>query len=252
MAVREGGVEAERVRTRKGAVKGSYKLALPGTKVEGARPRRREQHRVELTCEAGSVLATARVVARRGHGADTGRMQLELPRNAPPGIYRGTVPALDGEIPVSMVVPVRQQLQVEPAHVVREIDRDGTERAELMLTNTGNVPLEIQHPSAVILEPRDRSCRVLRGALGLIDEDKALGPLDALVRAAAESTRADTALATRIEGAPFTLAPGETRCATLTMRVRAPSRGVYRARIAIAGARVRIEVHAHHSDRGES
>lgn len=244
--------EPHRLRLRTSATKASFRVPLDNPSESRLRLRRRDPVPVELVSEAGRVVATARIAGKAAAGASSeAKLSVELPPTAPPGRYVGTVTAGASKVPVVVHVPVKRSLAVLPDTVFVEVARDGNEKAELLLVNDGNVPIEVGHPAAVVLEPRDRSCRILRRALVLTEEEKGIAPLDALVRASAESTKADTLLAARIEGAPFVLEPGESRHVVLTLRIRIASRGVHRARLAIAGTRVRIEVHAHHVPGGE-
>ena len=155
--------EPRRLRLRSSATKASFRVPLENPSESRLRLRRRDPVPLELVSESGRVVATARLAGKaEAGGSSEAKLSLELPPSAPPGRYVGTVTAGGSKVPVVVHVPVKRSLSVLPDTVVLEVERDGHEKAELLLVNDGNVAIEVGHPAAVVLEPRDRSCRIIR------------------------------------------------------------------------------------------
>jgi hypothetical protein len=214
---------------------------------------RRVRTSVNVVSETGSLKWAMRARGRIQPGDESPiQMKVSIPEFTPPGRYRCGCVLAGREVTGHVIVSEQVRVRVAPNRIVCN-DDDERNAHTLTLVNQGNVPVKVLNPQPVILEPRERTCVVLRQALATCQERDSLGAAafaDALVRAAADSVSRDTLLAASLAGAPFELSPGESRLVPLTLRIPRPERGVYRARLYIAGAKIRVEVHSRHSPRG--
>lgn len=82
-------------------------------------------------------------VLRRGR--DAGRTRLRLPAHTPPGRYEGSVELADGQRqPFELTVEPRPRIRVSPSALNLWGAAGAKVRAQLLLENRGNVPIEIQ------------------------------------------------------------------------------------------------------------
>lgn len=92
-------------------------------------------------------------------------MRLQLPRETPPGTYRGES-SVDGE-PREIVVEVAPlaHLWVQPKRTVLAAEPGGQAELSIVLSNAGNVPVEMPRAAEVDLEDAEAQDRALGRAL---------------------------------------------------------------------------------------
>lgn len=81
-------------------------------------------------------------VLRRGR--DPGRTRLRLPAHTPPGHYEGSVEFADGQRqPFELTIEPRPRIRVSPSTLNLSGAAGAHAKAQLLLENRGNVPIEI-------------------------------------------------------------------------------------------------------------
>jgi hypothetical protein len=206
-------------------------------------PRSAQVHCPAVRGRSGERLHEARLsgtVSPRAEGQL--RVQFRIDERTKPGVYDARLEVDGNTIPIVVAVPEDRSFNIMPDRLTIESDRPGAEEHVVVAQNRGNVPVTIDHPDAVRMEPDDRGCIVIRETLRKARTAPVMPLQDALVDAAAESMSADPILGVRIVGGPYELPPGETMALTIRLRVPELAEAAYSAALQISGAPFSVRV----------
>ena len=149
------------------------------------------------------------------------RVKAAIDPHTPPGSYSASLQVGDHRCPVVLHVAESVSLSVSPS-VVSVENRPGSRlRKRLILNNSGNVPLVIGNIGAVILDDELGVCKTVRGMLAENTENvRTINDwVTAYLNEGKKQLDATTPLWADVEGAPFTLNPGETLSVDIAIRV---------------------------------
>lgn len=175
-------------------------------------------------------------IIRPGHTGPVS-LSVSLDPYTPPGEYHAEMDMAGRMVPVVMRVTERVDLRISPAELVIENRPDQTFQKQIVVTNTGNVPLTIGKLGSVFLDDELLICRTLRAAAAAVGDD--LRPLEEyLARILLEAKHvAESSGILRVHSKAENeiLQPGEVRPIDLEIRVPAAldRRGRYRGVLAL-------------------
>jgi hypothetical protein len=116
--------------------------------------------RLDVAGESSLHSATLRAV-----GPGSSELRLQLPRETPPGEYRGEVVLDDTTHPVIVYVAPRLRTRISPKQVLVEAEPGGRAEFDAIVSNDGNVPAEIPKSATFDLDDGERQDRALGVAL---------------------------------------------------------------------------------------
>jgi hypothetical protein len=233
---------------RYGRVRGNVPVRNP--EAAPMAPRRARVHCPALRGRYREHLDEAQLSGTVSPGAE-GRLRVKfrIDERTKPGLYDAHLEVQGTRIPVVVAVPEERSVGITPDRLTIDSDRPGTEEHVVVAQNRGNVPVTIDHPDAVRMEPANRRCIVIRETLARASGASSRTLQDAFVNAAAESVNADPILGVRIVGGPYELRPGETRALTIRLRVPDLVEAAYSAALQIAGVHLAVRaLRAGHGD----
>ncbi len=140
-------------------------------RLETELPEFRDAH-FEPDAELSAVLSRASPFHARTDGE--GRLRgarARFDRSTPPGEYHARLVSADAELPVVVHVEAHPRLRISPAVLVFSAAEGSKPRATVILTNKGNVPLDIPAATTVSLCRDDGLDDALTSAL-LTDSDE--------------------------------------------------------------------------------
>jgi len=228
-------------RAQNGGARG--RLPWRNAGAEPLAPRRAQVDCPELRGRHGERLHEARVSGRVSPGTEGQlRVKFRIDERTRPGVYDARLEVDGGTIPIVVVVPEHRPFSITPNRLTIESERPGAAEHVVVAQNRGNVPVTIDHPDAIRMEPANRRCIVIRETLMRARTAPSLSLQDTFVGVAAESVSADPILGVRIVGGPYELAPGETMALTIRLRVPELVEATYSAGLQISGAPLSVRV----------
>lgn len=160
-------------------------------------------------------------------------VEFAVPPATPPGSYDAVFADERGEHRARIEVLPQQRLSVLPERIEIEAAPGETVTVPIVLSNEGNVPLDLSVLGVMVLEENQQICLALQYALGEARDKGYEAFLDALIRNLA-GKKVDF-LRLRLAGGGLTLDVAETRSAELELHVpaNAGTGRTYQARTAI-------------------
>ena len=161
---------------------------------------------------------------RNAEGNNMLRINVPLSKHTPPGTYKVLINAGSKQFEVNLDVVENMGVTIFP-NSIQLLGNQRTAKKELMITNTGNVPLEIKDPGAIMLEVEHIDCRVIRGVVGGIrsNRSKASANIDEIINLASKELEQlyheAGALKVTLVGGATVIAPGESKKVTLNFSI---------------------------------
>jgi hypothetical protein len=194
---------------------------------------------------AGAAMRLSPGIIRPGHSGPVS-LSLSLDPYTPPGEYQAQVEIAGQVRPVVVHVTEKVALRLSPSELVIENRPGGKVQKRVVMSNQGNVPLQIGEFGAVFLDDDLLTCRTLRAAAAAVGDDlRSLEEYLATILLSAKHV-AESSGILRIHSlaGKFELQPGETRPVDLEVRVPASldKRGRYRGVLALYTANLSLVV----------
>jgi hypothetical protein len=101
----------------------------------------------------------------RAVGPGSSELRLQLPRETPPGEYRGEVVLDETTHPLIVHVVARHRTRISPKQVLVEAEPGGRAEFDAIVSNDGNVPAEIPKSASFDLDDGEGQDRALGVAL---------------------------------------------------------------------------------------
>ena len=164
---------------------------------------------------AGDEVALRRIVVRAGQSRPV-PIALSLDPRTPPGTYHMELLVQEQVRDVVMHVTENVSLRVSPETVVLPSQPGKKLTRTVVMTNDGNVPIEVRGIGTVVLDDELASCRAMRGALD--DVGDTMKTLDEFAAALGRRFKEiyDT-MVLKVQNTAITLAPGQVEAITLTI-----------------------------------
>lgn len=184
----------------------------------------------------GPVVRLHPGIIRPGHIGPVS-LTVALDPHTPPGEYQAEVEIAGQMQPVTLHVTERTSISVSPAVLVIENNPDQTIAKRIVVSNLGNVPLNLGKIGAVYLDDDLLICRTLRHAAASVGDD--LRPVEEylarILLSAKQVAERSGILRVYSRTEDITLQPGEVRPIDLEIRVppTLDRRGRYRGVIAM-------------------
>jgi hypothetical protein len=210
------------------ALYGEVKLRNPGdrsvilreTRLHGT-PLMTGQVRARKTAESSEPIqqAISTVVLRPGQTQHV-PLNVSLSAHTPPGEYRGEIEVAGRKRPVIYHITEMLSLEISPTQLVIENHPGETFTKQMVISNTGNVPLNIGEFGPVILDVEFLECIVGRAAVAQADQFETMDRYYLeQVRQTKRVNEATGILRVRNTSGPTILEPGEVRSFDLQIRV---------------------------------
>lgn len=150
-------------------------------------------------------------------------LKLSLGDHTPPGVYEGEIEVAGRKRPVVYYVTEMLALDISPTSLVIENHPGATIVKQVIISNAGNVPLNIREFGPVVLDVERLDCIVGRAAVSKADQFETLDQYFVEQVRQTKRVNEDTGiLRVRNASGPATLEPGEVR--SFSLQVRVPER----------------------------
>jgi hypothetical protein len=202
------------------------KVSIPSSELK-------DEENVELSFKNNSLLSIYgtplknvkfnKNISRSSEGL---RFKIPLSKYTPPGSYQIDIQA--GNTTFQSTIDVVETIKLSTSTSRLLLDaKDKSVDKEIVLTNNGNVPLDIKSPGGVMLEVEHIDCRVIRGVVSNIRKGgtKSKSDLDVVLDLASKELESlykeAGVMRVKLKGNSYTLAPGEAKKLTFTFTIPA-------------------------------